>query len=81
MRTTLAIDTDLLRLLKQRAAKEGRTLQSLVNDLLRQSASKPTKKTFKLKWRTWKTHLQPGVELDDRDKLYDLLDGPRGFPR
>jgi plasmid stability protein len=34
-RTTIAFDDDLLRRLKKRAASEGRTVQALVNDLVR----------------------------------------------
>jgi plasmid stability protein len=75
-RTTLAIDDDLLKRMKERAAHEGRTLQGVANDLLRQAlvqqrqSSKP-----KLVLRGWKASEQPGVDLFDRDKLFDLMDG------
>jgi len=36
-RTTLAIDDDLLKRIKEKAVREGRTLQGVANDLLRQA--------------------------------------------
>ncbi len=75
MRTTLAIDEDLLRRLKELAAHEGRTLQSLVNDLLRRAlALVDQRKPFKLEIQGWKTALQPGADILDRDKLLDLME-------
>ena len=75
-RTTLAIDEDLLRDLKERAAREGRTLQSVANDLLRQAVSRiHTEPAFRLELEGWTAETQPGVDLLDRDKLFDLMDG------
>ena len=75
-RTTLAIDDDLLKRMKERAAREGRTLQGVANDLLRQALvqQRQSSKT-KLVLRGWKASEQPGVDLLDRDKLFDLMDG------
>ncbi len=75
MRTTLKLDDDLLRRLKQRAAKEGRTLQSTVNDLLRQALARVRTADYTLELRGWDAELQPGVDLLDRDKLFDLMEG------
>lgn len=74
-RTTLAIDDELLRRLKERAAREGRTLQSVVNDLLRQALAVEKRPPFKLKLQGWKAAEQPGVDILDRDKLFDLMNG------
>ena len=75
-RTTLAIDDDLLRTIKEKAAREGRTFQDVANELLRQATVQPKpKKKFKLTLRGWKAVQQPGVDLLDRDKLFDLMDG------
>jgi hypothetical protein len=70
---TIAIDEDLLKQLEEKAAKESRTKDEVANDILRKSftAAKP----YKLELEGWKTELQPGVDLNDRDKLYDLMDG------
>jgi plasmid stability protein len=74
-RTTLALDEDLLRLLKHRAAEQGTTLQAVVNDALRQATAAPRRGKFKLRLRGWSAQLQAGVDLTDRDKLFDLIDG------
>jgi plasmid stability protein len=75
-RTTLAIDEDLLKRIKEQAAREGRTFQGVANDLLRQALvqQRPKHKT-RLALRGWKAVEQPGVDLLDRDKLFDLMDG------
>ena len=75
-RTTIALDDDLQRRLKERAAREGRTMQALVNDLLRQvMTSPPRKKPYALALRGWEAELQPGADLLDRDTLHDLMEG------
>ncbi len=75
-RTTLALDDDLLKELKERAAREGRSLQDVANDLLKQAlARRKPKESLKLTLRGWKAKEQPGVDLLDRDKLFDLMDG------
>jgi len=73
-RTTLALDDDLLRRLKRLAASQGRTLQAVVNDLLRQAlaAKRPP---FKLELEGWEAAPQPGVDIFDRDRLFDLMEG------
>lgn len=72
-RTTLAIDDVLLRELKTRAAREGRTVQQVANELLRRGmrAAPPR---FKLSLRGSGAKLKPGVDLADRDRLFDLMD-------
>jgi plasmid stability protein len=74
-RITLAIDDELLKKIKEKAARDGRTLQGVANDLLRQALKPQTQEGFKLKLRGWKAIEQPGVDLFDRDKLFDLMDG------
>ncbi|MBW1979918.1 MAG: DUF2191 domain-containing protein [Deltaproteobacteria bacterium] len=75
-RTTLTIDEDLLKQLKQNAASEGKTLAALVNDLLRHSlASRSQQRDYKLDLEGWDAELQPGVDILDRDKLFDLMNG------
>jgi plasmid stability protein len=69
------IDDGLLRELKKRAAGEGRTLQGLVNELLRKALTTPRREPFKLKLQGWKATEQPGVDVLDRDKLFDLMNG------
>jgi plasmid stability protein len=73
-RTTLKLDEDLLRRLKERAAREGRTLQSLANDLLRRGLVESPRREYRLELRTWPGKLRPGVDLFDRDSLFDAME-------
>lgn len=71
-RTTLALDDDLLRRLKKRAADEGRPVQAVANDLLRAALARPSaRKAFRLELRGWVAEPLPGVDIADRDRLYD----------
>lgn len=74
-RTTLMIEDALLREIKKKAAAEGRTLQDVANDLLRQALHERSRKRFSLRLHGWDAKEQPGVDLLDRDKLFDLMDG------
>lgn len=74
-RTTMTIDDHLLLELKRKAAREGRTLQAVTNDLLRRSLASKTRELYRLQLRGWKAAELPGVDLLDRDKLFDLMDG------
>ena len=74
-RTTLAIDDDVLQALKERAAQSATTLQSITNDLLRKALTVKQQEPFKLRLKGWKAQEQPGVDILDRDKLFDLMDG------
>ena len=76
IRTTIALDERLLKRLKEAAAREGRTLGEIVNDLLRQAlTSQRTPHTYKFKPKGWDAQPLPGVDILDRDKLFDLMDG------
>jgi hypothetical protein len=76
MRTTVDISDELLRLAKRRAADSGIPLRQVVEAALRQYLASPQKRaSYRLRWRTERGRLQPGVRLDDRDALFDLMDG------
>ncbi len=73
-RTTLAIEDHLLRRLKEKAAREGRTLQDVVNELLQQGlAIRPKRMNYRLELEGWDAVELPGVEVLDRDKLFDIM--------
>jgi Arc/MetJ family transcription regulator len=74
-RTTLALDDDLLATLKRRAAEQRTTLQAVVNDVLRHAVTAKRSGRFVLRLRGWKAAEQPGVDITDRDKLFDLMNG------
>lgn len=77
MRTTIDLDGPLLRELKQEAARCGTTLRQLVNESLRQALARPKRKpTYRFNWKVHKGgQMLPGVRLDDRKALFDMMDG------
>ena len=76
MRTTIALDDDLLRQLKEHAARQGKTLSAMLNDLLRHALNlQSQRETYTLTLEGWDSQLQPGVDILDRDKLFDLMNG------
>ncbi len=74
-RTTVDIDDAVLRELKKKAAAEGRTLQSIVNEHLKRATAAPAGPAYRLELDGWRAEPRPGVDLFDRDKLLDLMDG------
>lgn len=76
MRTTINLNDRLLREAKRRAATEGKTLGQVMEQALRAYLAGPrARSSFTLQWRTERGRIQPGVRLDDRDALFDLLEG------
>lgn len=75
-RTTLAIDDDVLKRIKEKAAREGRTVQETANELLKQALTQArSRPRIKLALRGWKAETRAGVDILDRDRLFDLMDG------
>lgn len=76
-RTTLRIDDELLRRLKERAAREGRTLQDVTNEVLRHGLRRVERPAddFSLRLEGWEAEPRPGVDLRDRDALLELMEG------
>ena len=77
MRTTLNIDDRLYRAVKQRAALTGLTITQIVEEALRAAlrAADEPRPAFKLRWVTVEGRLRPGIDLADRDSLYELMEG------
>lgn len=74
-RTTLKIDEGVLRKLKQRAASEGISLQELANQLLRHGLARGQTVAYTLDMTGWAAAPQPGVDILDRDTLFDVMNG------
>ena len=72
----MALDEKILRRLKQQAAKEDRTIADLINELLRASllARSERRTPFRLALPTWALTLREGVDIADRDRLWDLME-------
>lgn len=77
MRTTLELQDALLRLAKRRAAEEDRTLTAVIEDALRQYLTPAPKAAPKYRFEpvTKRGRLLAGVDLADRDSLYERMDG------
>ncbi len=76
MRTTIEISDELLRQAKKGVADEGGPLKMVIEEALRSYLGKrPKNKKYELRWRTEKGRMLPGVRLDDRDALFDLMEG------
>jgi hypothetical protein len=78
MRTTLEISDELFRRAKRRAVNEGATFREVVETALALYLSKGSRKTpYRLRWHTESGRVLPGVRLDDRDALFDLMEDRR----
>ncbi len=80
MRTTVELNDDLLRRAKRRAADDKTTLRQVLEEALRGHLARRRPErgaAFVLDWRTERGTLQPGVSLEDRNALFDLMDRPR----
>ncbi|MCF8052670.1 MAG: type II toxin-antitoxin system VapB family antitoxin [Desulfobacterales bacterium] len=77
MRTTIDIDDTLLAEAKKRAIEQNTSLRKVVETALRESLSRQNRppKPFHLKWRTVRGHLVPGVDIADRDSVYERMEG------
>jgi len=76
VRTTLNLDPELMRAAKERAARTGRTLTSVIEDALRLSLAARTPETLaSVDLPANPGRPLPGVDLDDTAALLDLIEG------
>ena len=79
MKTTLNFDDQLIRTAKMRAAQEGGTLTRLIERALREYLHAGTRNSghgFRANLLTKRGRRVAGVNLDDRDALYERMDAP-----
>jgi plasmid stability protein len=75
-RTTIVLDDDVMESLKIRSVQEGTSMKEMVNRHLRDVLSgKKKRSNYKFQWKTYKGKLQPGVSLEDRDTLFEIMEG------
>jgi hypothetical protein len=79
MRTTLDLDDRLVTAVKRLAADTGRTMTDIIEDALRAALRPPPARRRQPPWRwvTVKGRAAPAVDIADRDRLYDVMDGGR----
>jgi hypothetical protein len=76
MRTTLDINDTLFVQAKKKAADEGVPLRAIVENALRSYlAGPPSRRRYRLRWTPEKGRLLPGIDLDDRNSLFDAMEG------
>jgi len=77
MRTTLDLDDALLRKAKRKAADEGITLTAVIEAALGQylAPARRSGEPFRLDLLTKKGRRVPGVNIADRDRLYERMEG------
>ncbi len=78
MRTTIEINDELFQQAKNRAAVDGTPLRAVVESALRTYLVQHLWPSgYRLHWRTESGQILPGVNLDDRDSLFDVMEGRR----
>lgn len=78
MRTTLDIDDILLKKAQVLARKTHQTLTGVIEEALRQTlagTAPPGAPGHKLTLKTVSGTLLPGVDISDRDSLYERMEG------
>ncbi|MGI9051956.1 MAG: ribbon-helix-helix protein, CopG family [Ilumatobacteraceae bacterium] len=76
MRTTIRIDDDLYRTVKERAARSGRTVASVLEDAVRVGLDPPDKvrrQPYRVR-AAGRGGLRPGVDLSSNAAVGELLD-------
>ena len=74
MRTTLSIDDRLFREAKELAARDGETLTQLVERAVRRYLDE-RRAPYRLELLVKEGRPTPGVNFDDRDQLYEWMEG------
>jgi hypothetical protein len=79
MRTTVDLDNEILAAARRRAGERGTTLTAFIEEALAAAlASRPPKDTrFRLRWKPHAGRLRSGIDLSDRDALFDAMEGRR----
>jgi len=77
MRTTLDLDDALMKLVRRRAADAGTTITAVIEEALREALvrRRPDDRVYSFRWVTTEGRLRSGVDLNDRDALYDAMEG------
>lgn len=77
MKTTLNLDDKLVRAAKRRALEEGRPLTRLIEDAVRRylEPARAARTKFRFEPLVRDAGPLPGVDVADRDSLYERMDG------
>lgn len=77
MRTTFIIDDNLMKRVREKAAQSGKTITAIVEEALVGHLAGDTvaRSNYSLKWNPVGGKPLPGVDLADRDSLYEMMEG------
>ncbi len=77
LRTQLDIDDSLLAAARRQAAERGTTLTAFVEHALAASLAKraASDTPYRLNWKTHRGRTLPGVDVSDRDRLFERMEG------
>ena len=73
----MTLDDDVLKAARRRAREQDRPLKDVINEALRHGLEMSEARkasTYRFRLKTVDGRLLPGVDLADRDKLFDLMD-------
>jgi hypothetical protein len=72
------MNDQLFRAVKRQAAQDGVTMKAILEAALRRYIQPAApRKRYTLQWQTERGVLQPGVVIEDRNILYDVMDDIR----
>ena len=75
MKTTMDLSDDLYRRVKKKAADEATSVKVIVEQALRLYLGRRSSvRPFKLSWTTESGKLLPGIDLSDRDSLFNAME-------
>ena len=74
MKTTLNISDAVMKKLKEKAARTGKTMSELVESALRESLARSESTSVKIPLPTFRGG-KPKVDISNRDMLYDTMEG------
>ena len=78
VRTTIVMDEELLKGVRELAGREGWNLSQAIARLVTVGMHVHSRfEVGEFKWKTFKGSVIPGADIDDRDRLYELMDDSR----
>jgi hypothetical protein len=74
MRTTINLDEQLLKLLKEKAHQENLGLGEIISKAIKNFLFPANKNRKGFQWQTFKGKAQPTVPIHNRSAIYDLME-------
>ena len=74
VKTTLDLSDELYRQVKKRAADDGSSIKSIVQNALRLYLGGKARSEYRFTWHPDRGTLLPGIDLDDRDSLFNAME-------